>query len=502
MREPYWIDIGIALALHGELIREHGGIEGLRSGGRELLESALARPQQRLAYEQECGLSDLAAAYLFGLSKNHCFLDGNKRIGHAAMEVFLVMNGYELEASLDDAERTFLALAAGQVYAKGAHMKVLVVGHRAGAKDRSIREALDRASVEGVFVASALSVPEVLNVTLPRCVLVDSLEGVAHVSGMLRERADCTGVPLIALVDAVSERTVVELHRMGADDIALMHDVGGLTRRLAALSHFDPSARTALSQGACLLAHADPHRRQLFGRVLRQAGFDVWFAGSTADALEVAQRIPPKILVVDEALPPHGGARALSQLARDWLGAMPAVLLSSAEASAPDPSVPWQRVDANGPPDDLLFVLNELLRPRELLESRASRRELFATQCLFREAGELHSRAGLTYNISREGLYVRTFDVPKERGEVWLDLRPPSSPRSCHLRGEIVWTRALATGARGAAPPGFGVRLDPALCHERDLSLYQEHYDALVRVRQLPSEHAEVSAKAHEEAAR
>ena len=67
-----------------------------------------------------------------------------------------------------------------------------------------------------------------------------------------------------------------------------------------------------------------------------------------------------------------------------------------------------------------MFVVNELLRPRELLESRASRRMLYATLTSFRAAGEFECRSGLTYNISREGLYVRTFDSPPDKSKVWL----------------------------------------------------------------------------------
>lgn len=103
MKEPYWIDLRIALALHQEVIREHGGSEGIRSGGHELLESALARPRQRLAYDSATDLCDLAASYLIGLGKNHCFLDGNKRVAFAAAATFLRMNGLRLRSDETEA---------------------------------------------------------------------------------------------------------------------------------------------------------------------------------------------------------------------------------------------------------------------------------------------------------------------------------------------------------------------------------------------------------------
>jgi hypothetical protein len=358
-------------------------------------------------------------------------------------------------------------------------MTVLVVGQRLAERERSVREAVERASTQAVFIPSFQLLRESLDAET-RCVLADTPAEVREISRVMRSNANLFGVPLIAMTDHVSDRIMLELHAIGADDVIVFHDLGGLTRRLAALASFDPHARTALFQGSCLLAHADPHRRQLFGRVLRQAGFDVSFAATMQEALQVAERSPPKVLVVSNSLPPEGGRRALTQLAEHWVGDMPAVLLASGRQSGSISPHGWTTVPEEAPPDDLLFVVNELLRPRELLESRASRRMLYATLCSFRAAGELEARIGLTYNISREGLYVRTFDAPPSRGQVWLELRPPGAARACHVRGEIVWTRTLATGARGAAPPGFGVRLSPEQGPPEDTQIFTTQYDRML----------------------
>lgn len=359
-------------------------------------------------------------------------------------------------------------------------MTVLVVGQRLGDRQKVVRDAIERASVEVVFIPSAQLLREALEDQTARCVLADSPFEVQDIARVLRSNANCFSVPLIALSEHISDRIMLELHAVGADDVVAVHDLGGLTRRLAALSSFDPRARTALFQGSCLLAHADVYRRQLFGRVLRQAGFDVSFAGSMSEALQVAERSPPKVLVVSNTLPPDGGRLALQRLSEHWVGDMPAVLLASGRNSGSLSPHSWTVVPEEAPPDDLLFVVNELLRPRELLESRASRRLLYATLCSFRAAGELESRMGLTYNISREGLYVRTFDAPPSRGQCWLELRPPGAARACHVRGEIVWTRTLATGARGAAPAGFGVRLSPEQCPPDDAAIYTAQYDRML----------------------
>lgn len=99
--------------MHGELIAEHGGGEGLLDSG--LLSSALARPKNRRVYGRSSSIFDLAAVYGTGIVRNHPFIDGNKRVALMVMYVFLETNGYRLEASEVEAVGIMLALAAGEV---------------------------------------------------------------------------------------------------------------------------------------------------------------------------------------------------------------------------------------------------------------------------------------------------------------------------------------------------------------------------------------------------
>jgi len=111
--EPTWLTRTIVEALHADQVREHGGQSGLRDLG--LLESALARPQHRWTYESKVDLQSLAAEYGFGLAKNHPFLDGNKRIAFVAMNVFLILNGLEIETSEADVVATMVGVAEGRI---------------------------------------------------------------------------------------------------------------------------------------------------------------------------------------------------------------------------------------------------------------------------------------------------------------------------------------------------------------------------------------------------
>lgn len=112
MGEPIWIDLEIVLAIHDQQLAEHGGQPGVRDRG--LLESALSQPRNLFAYG-EVAVTRLAASYAFGISRNHPFLDGNKRTSLVVTELFLELNGYELTAGDVDCVTTFLTLAAGDL---------------------------------------------------------------------------------------------------------------------------------------------------------------------------------------------------------------------------------------------------------------------------------------------------------------------------------------------------------------------------------------------------
>jgi death-on-curing protein len=112
MKRPVWILKETVPALHERLLAEFGGSSGVRDNG--LLDSALARPQNLLAYGKPT-VFEWAASYAFGLVKNHPFVDGNKRIGFAAAVLFLELNGRRFAASETDATVQTLALAAGAI---------------------------------------------------------------------------------------------------------------------------------------------------------------------------------------------------------------------------------------------------------------------------------------------------------------------------------------------------------------------------------------------------
>lgn len=124
-----WVDHRLALAIHARQLSEHGGSSGVRDDN--LLQSALARPQQLHAYgEPQPDLADLAASLVYGLTRNHPFVDGNKRTAYVCCRVFIALNGAELLANAEARYLHILSLADGTLSVEGfaawlrVHMRI------------------------------------------------------------------------------------------------------------------------------------------------------------------------------------------------------------------------------------------------------------------------------------------------------------------------------------------------------------------------------------------
>lgn len=112
MNQPFWLTRQMIVAIHDEQLAIHGGASGLRDEG--MLESALDRPKNKWSYEN-ADLAELAAAYAFGIARNHPFVDGNKRTSLLALYTFLGVNGIDFVVPEAEAAAMILSLAAGEV---------------------------------------------------------------------------------------------------------------------------------------------------------------------------------------------------------------------------------------------------------------------------------------------------------------------------------------------------------------------------------------------------
>lgn len=367
-------------------------------------------------------------------------------------------------------------------------MSTMVLGTFANAERQFLKEAIERGNESSVFASRTDDARAWLeNNPAPRCVFVEGeLEGLDSLVAFMRGKASLFSVPVVALVKRVSSHVFSDVHNLGADDVQVRGDYGGLTRRCAVLSEFDPDVRATINQGRCLIMHREHDRRLVLGRVLRQAGFDTVFAADADEMGDLVQRAgPPAMVVADYELPPKGAVHALTRLRRSsGKKDLPAVIMAQevARSEALEQLKPLGTCALAGekaPADNVLFLVNDLLTSPEARNARASERHLYDTLCSFRSQGEFEHVFGLTYNISREGLYVRTFDSPQRGTELWFELVPPYGQRAVHLRGSVVWSRGLRMGAGGAAPPGFGVRFEPDSCPPDDWIAYVRGYEQL-----------------------
>ncbi len=307
----------------------------------------------------------------------------------------------------------------------------------------------------------------------PRCVFVSHDQNVEAVVGKLRERASLLTVPVIAVVPHPTESIYRDVFAWGADDALVSGDRGGITRRLANLTSAKPPQQAARQVGLAIVASDDIALRRMLGKTLRRAGFDVNYATEARDLVELATTAAGLSLVVaTEDFPPLGAEAAIrSARTAARKPSLPALIIPV------DAKVGWTP-SGDLPVDGKLLSFAEDVARGSATDQRVSRRMPYGTICSFRAAGAFLSSYGLTHNLSREGLFVRTLDAPRPGSEIWFEMRAPETQPIVHLRGTVVWRRE--PGAVGATPFGFGVRVKPEACPPEDAKAFAGGYDALL----------------------
>lgn len=359
----------------------------------------------------------------------------------------------------------------------------LVIGRFTSEQAEALRMALSRAGMEQLVASTREAAMRAMAKDTPSVIFADaSTIDLGQLVEGVRARGELFGALIVAIVPSPNDGAFREAVELGCDDVILQGDLGGVTRRAAIFGDYDPTRRPAADQGSAIVAHPDDHRRRMIGRTLRLAGFEVRFAMHGDEVPELVKSGDvPELLVAAESLPETGAVRSVIDVRQGGV-TVPAVIVGSSRELrelGDEHLLRTAMLREDAPPDHLLFVTNELLRPG-VKDLRASHRVLFDSMCAFRPAGNLHPVLGLTYNISGQGLYVRTLDPPPRGSELWFELRPPHCREAVHLRGTVVWVKPMGNGPGGAAPAGFGVRIEEALCPPRDLAVYRRSYEALI----------------------
>lgn len=197
-------------------------------------------------------------------------------------------------------------------------------------------------------------------------------------------------------------------------------------------------------------------------RPLYAAGYGVVFAADPDELAGALDRERVAFVLADTALfAPDPVRRVRSLIAADprrhpWVLVAPGPAIPDLLGAFRD--LPVGIVGRNAGPDDALFIGNDLLRGGAS-EGRASPRHLHATVASFRPEGTAARCYGFTYNISREGLYVRTVLPPPKGARTWVELRPFAGEHLIHLDVEVAWSRPYGTTRGATAPAGFGARI-------------------------------------------
>lgn len=355
-----------------------------------------------------------------------------------------------------------------------------LIGSFDEAQGAILRRAVERAD-SGAYVASSiLGMQDELSELRPKCIFVDGdTAELATATAWIREDPFLFSTPVIAMVSELRDSAFVQAYRNGADDVILRSNTGGVTRRIANLQQFDPAARPPICRGRVLISHQTDEHRRLLGRVLRQASFDVHFAMDANEivAAMASEAAPDLVVVSDQLLPVSKIDHA--RRAAGALGTRFVVVAATASTRVVMDATLDQvaTISESAPHDHLLFLANDLLRHGSR-QVRDSPRYLFDTICSFRPEGAFSPEYGLTYNMSKTGIYVRTLDPPPRNRPLWLELRPPGTTSTVHLRGTLVWVAMPGGGAR-STPPGFGLRIEAGSSPVRDLAIYREAYSTL-----------------------
>jgi len=355
-------------------------------------------------------------------------------------------------------------------------MNALVVGDFKDVERDQVVKAAARADATAVFcpsVSKALTRMRACHEP-PVCVLVSGEADVKQLVDGIRDEAELFSVPVLVLLARLSSDAYRAAYLAGADDVVIAADIGGFTRRLANLHQHPSNGRPAATLGRAVVASHDEESRRRLGRTLRHVGFEVSYASSIDEVIRGAQDGQKPAFAVVSGAAPVGAVASRTGLPNVAnLAGIPTLFLA-AEGSQLATQSDDQIADVTG---KLLFFADEQAKA-DFKDRRVSARKLYSSICSFREVGGLQPTYGVTHNLSREGMYVRTLDAPRPQSSLWIELHAPVNGTPIHLRARAVWQRLPGSG-RGVLPPGFGLRIDTEQCPPRDLEALASGYEAL-----------------------
>jgi Tfp pilus assembly protein PilZ len=310
-------------------------------------------------------------------------------------------------------------------------------------------------------------IPAVLADAQPLAILIRmDASGAAQACAHVRSHARLARVPIFGVAAELTGLAFTEIFVWGGDDLVSVASPHPIVRRLRMLRAQTEPARADAQPPHAIVAGSDPTWRTVMGRALYNGGFAVRFAASADGLMEECLAEGVRVVVAADDFGPGGGAAALAT-ARSrgskaaWILVAPPKRMAAAHAAV-GAAGSASAMDGFAPPENVLFVVNELLASRGV-DKRASPRLLYGTTVAFRAAGRDEDEIGFSYNVSGGGAFVRTLALPEPGQEVWLEMWPPRSERRVRLAGKVAWRRPFGPVGGATVPAGFGLQVTDGL---------------------------------------
>ncbi|MBI5490601.1 MAG: PilZ domain-containing protein [Deltaproteobacteria bacterium] len=292
-----------------------------------------------------------------------------------------------------------------------------------------------------------------------------------ELAALLRGAERTENLPILVVVRDPLRDDLDRHFRLGIDDFLVASAAHQIRERALALSKGDPWSGLRAPSGRLVLAGEDRARRILIARIVRRWGFDLSFASNRDELLQqLRQGSAPRAVIVDGPLPPDDesgtlGAARHEPKGRDipWLFVTDPERREAARAAmqAHGRATVYSR---SGPPENIIFALNDLLQPGAV-EARRSPRLLHGAPVAFWADGAPDTIWAYSYNINRTGLYVRTLVPPPMGTLLHVRFRPPHGEGLVGVDAQVMWRKELGATQGPMYPPGIGVqfvRMAPA----------------------------------------
>lgn len=305
-----------------------------------------------------------------------------------------------------------------------------------------------------------------------------------EVSALVRSSERTENLPLLVVVRDPVRDPLERPFRLGIDDYVVESAIHQLRDRAAVLAQDDPWTGVRAPAGRIVLADADRGRRQLVARIMRNSGFDLAFASDGAELADQLRRDPaPRLAIVASELPPESATALLPKLRGVRPGVEIPWLILAESARLQDvldvarAYGPASVFDRGGPPENIIFLVNDLLQARAV-EARRSARLLHGAPVTFWTDGNAEPFWAYAYNINRTGLYVRTLVPPPIGTVLHVRFRPPFGEGMVAADAQVMWRKEYGSKAGPLYPPGIGIQF--VRVPVADAAAIAAGYDALL----------------------